>query len=503
MVEILGHKGGKSTIGLLDLPNELLDRIAEYVSNSERATNSKHATLFQLALVNKRLWKTVSPSMLVRHWPVKRHDDFHPPVAFLARHLLYNPQLRTQVRSISLSYADAFSICSELRESEALSMEARTIWLDLATRVNRSADSFEAVNGALTALVLSWTTGITSLDMQVPCYDYNYFLPLVLAADVAMRITAGSLLPTPGGLPLVALRHVDISSCHDRTETIDGKWIAPFFHLPRMKTFVGHLLHLRGDDDESSTDVDSSLECPVDFPSGTSPVEEILLSYTDFTPLGLGMLVHSCRHLRKLAISGIYFMVGTNMSTNALAQIILSHKSSLEELYLDLSECDEHELFEDFRDGAVALEDCFQHLHSLACLNIDVPSVRTSDNSWKVLSLKRLPPRLERLSANVEHVFEEDNGEHRVVDINRLPSSLTALELSGLGSWANFPPYRKRVSRYMDAFQTLMHECGQESRFPKLKDVHLPVVDHHSVEGLEVLKELASINDVELTLEHL
>ncbi|KAM0211502.1 hypothetical protein ACHAQD_010295 [Fusarium lateritium] len=503
MSENLAHKKEEPTTGLLALPNEVLERIAKYISDSEPST------VFQLALVHKRLWRITSPSVLLRRWPIRQDNHNHPSLHLLALHLLQNPQLHMHVRDISLTEADVSDSQSpgDIRlneeESEALSAEMREMAI-VMEGASLSENRFEATQGNMAALVLSWTTNITNLEMEVPYLspeDGNYFLPLRLASDVAKKIIAGGQLQS-GALPLITLRHVTVA-CSDTEANLNGLWTAPLFHLPKLRVFEGRRLYLRGADSEPSFAAGDCSKFLPDFPCGTASIEELLLEDADFTPAGLKALVRSCRRLRRLDISENYVTESADMSTNALAQIILLHKTSLETLNLQLNQWDDCELFEDFDDGPIALEDCLQYLETLTCLTINIRRIRTVGGGWKVFSLGRLPSNLESLSTDIKHIIEEGPSDQGIINVDRLPPSLRFLTLTGLKSRVNFPRYREELACYMEAFRTLLSECRPDYRLSRLKVVHLPVVDHPSIRDLEALKELASVNGVKLSLEHL
>ncbi|KAM5346006.1 hypothetical protein ACJ41O_011867 [Fusarium nematophilum] len=493
--------------GLLDLPDELLMSIAEHVSGQE------HVTLFQIALVNKRLNKIVSPSMLLRKWPANWDDYKHPAVERLALHLLRHPGLRTKVKHLRFANQDFY--CSHFPEDvevhgeefDEVSAQISETWPALADWTHWSDRELAKIPDAFAGLVLSWATDITTLDLQLPYFDPergDCFLPLLLATQVVQQLkTAGpGQMRTP--LPLAQLRHV-VFRWWDTEGTVNGKWAAPFFHLPNMRTFVGRQMSMDGVGvNEGGLDPhDELLKHLADFPVGTSSVEEILLNEVDVTVKGLGILVRACRRLKRLTVTENFVVESPEFSTNALAQIILHHKSSLEELCLHLDGWDECDLYEDFEDGLIALESCFEHLGCLTSLSVSIRSIRIADGSFKNFSLGTLPPGLKELSVDLEGILEDDTVDQRSFKLGLLPPSLEALHLSGLGSWANFPQYRTRVARHMDAFQTLVRQCGREGKLPNLRLVSLPVVDHYTVQGIELLKEIAKANRVKLMLCYL
>ncbi|KAF5562861.1 hypothetical protein FNAPI_2968 [Fusarium napiforme] len=78
---------------LLDLPDEILTYICISICDLDRVA------LFEVIHVNKKLHTIASP-LLVRHWPLYRRISKHAH-AFFAVHLLRNPHLQKNVKSIA------------------------------------------------------------------------------------------------------------------------------------------------------------------------------------------------------------------------------------------------------------------------------------------------------------------------------------------------------------------------------------------------------------------
>ncbi|KAJ3539748.1 hypothetical protein NM208_g5365 [Fusarium decemcellulare] len=494
--------------GLMNIPDELLQSIAEHI-----ATDAP-STLFQLALVNKRLHNIISPSMLLRRWPIDWSRPQGLSIDGIVLHLFRRPELRTLVKEIRLNHRDTSAIFfathvekTEVEEElEQLSAEVKERWPAKVEQSNWPDLALASMPGALAALLLSWATGLTVLDIKFTHFDptdHGFFLPLILTSQVARKMKTIGQEQEVKVLPLTELRRVHVG-WWDTEDAVDGNWAAPFFHLPKMKTFVGQQIKMHSGQVSLHSIADiSAYVHSMQFPVGTSPIEEIVLDQADITPEGLGILVRSCRRLKQLSIYENYTVETIELSVNALAQVILHHKTSLETLGIHFEMFDECELYEDFHDGPTTLENCFQDLENLRDLSVFVRPIRNSDGSWRDFSLGPLPPRLEELSTSIKHVFDEDANGQRFLDIGRLPTSLKALHLNRMGSWANFPNYRKRVACYMDGLHMLMRECGPKGKLPNLQYASLPIVDHATVEGIETLKELAEASGVRLGLLYL
>ncbi|KAH6892518.1 hypothetical protein B0T10DRAFT_483876 [Thelonectria olida] len=505
--------------GLLDLPNELLRSIVEYVSDTE------HIAVFQLALVNKRLKSIVSPSMLVRHWPAQQHPEKRPSVQRLVLHLLRHSELRTHVKWICFAHEDTLEryfpedIDIKSEELEALYKQQRENWPTLTEPVDHQGEQMPI---DFATLVLFWATDIIDLEIQIPHFnpDPNYehtldagldpvespeagshFLPLVLASHTAKTLKSMNPAQLSAGLPLAELRHVT-TTWRPQSE---GNWAAPFFYLPKVKTFFGRgvRLYVNGVEEEVINAQTPSLEHLAEFPVGTSSIEAIILDQADIPPEGLGLLARACRRLKRLIVTDDCMTNLYDVNLNYLAQVILHHKESLEDFTFHWDWYDDVELVEDFDDGPIALGDCFQELVKLKSLNINLGFYRTSSGGYKHLFISRLPPLLENLTGDLRLIFEEGPNDQKTLDVCKLPSSLKSLTLHGLGSWANFPEYRERVAHYMSGFHAIMRSCGPEGKFPELRTVSLPVVEHDTIEGIELLKELAEKNGVGLELQHL
>ncbi|KAH7203263.1 hypothetical protein BKA60DRAFT_600351 [Fusarium oxysporum] len=259
---------------LSDLPDETLERILEFVT-------SDRESLENVSLVNSRFNKIVFP-LLVRQWN-NSQECLEPSIERLALHLLRNPDLRRHVERLDLGYL------RPLHDHDP----------DLA---DLSPESLAALANA------------AERDLEVSKFLSTH-------------------------LPLGQVRHVTLQPWNSE-EVFDMAYARSFLHLPCIQKLCAYGLFDDLDNGSESDDNELPLTHLVDyvlpFPVSTSPITE--LTIVGCLRSGVPDFITACRSLRKLNIRvdyglGIYGIP----DQKELAEAVIKHKDSLEDLDLDIS----------------------------------------------------------------------------------------------------------------------------------------------------------------------
>ncbi|KAI8718218.1 hypothetical protein NCS52_00600000 [Fusarium sp. LHS14.1] len=451
---------------LLDLPDETLESVL--------LCNIDGRTLHQLTRVNKRLRRIASP-ILVQCWPYS-HER-------LLLHLLHHPEFRNHVKELKFESLVTFrdheedhSGCEISNESlEALAATVDDAWPTLAKSTKWAEYIRRGNTDALCTLLLCWATKLSSLDITVPYFDAKQrhdLLVLQLTSQVVrMWKKTGST-----DLPLLGLRSV-VFRHWDTEFSTDGLYAAAFFHLPNVKAFSSWKFGLWGWGEGSERNYnDPTLgwvptanprdEYILDFPVGTSPIEELILDEVDVSVESLSRVVSACQRLKLLLYRPGPVCDNSWLSWRGLANVILHHKSSLETLLIDFDrpgnsiffsddEEMEHDGGDDANDdgdnhghdddpevGSIHLRDCYQYLECLKSLSIDV-----------------------------SFLYKEDGyGDYHITP-SRLPSSLVNLRLEGLCLASLWKRSIQETEDQMNDLASLVQECSPDGKLPNLRQI--------------------------------
>ncbi|KAM5349752.1 hypothetical protein ACJ41O_006257 [Fusarium nematophilum] len=456
---------------LTDLPDEILECIIVHTSDL------MHDTLLELALASKRLSKVVTP-MLVRRW------SGGPPLECLLLHLFQHPELRARVKHLRLHCLS--TACEQHGGPSELGIRDDHLQ-DLAIALSDAwpvpPEWPELMRNGLSdvfgALLLCWATKLASLDLVVPFFqpeDHDDFVFLQMVGQAVQQFRALGPGPTPLPLPLLELRSVAFRHWDTELST-DGRYAAPFFHLPKMKVFFGFKLGMfdpawREDDDTEAV----RGRYMIDFPVGTSPIEELILEDADISIAGLSTLVGACRRLKTLVFQPGPVLENQELSSTGLAQAILLQKASLEILMIDFERNGLMEIYESAdEEGSVGLEECFQYLERLESLTIDAYTL------FKECS--------------------EDEAQPTPQDIvGRLPPSLIHLRLEQIGLGEKWASSREQADEYLDGLESFLRECRPDGKFPKFR--YLDVAECWSDDECFVrLEGLAAAQRVQLSFD--
>ncbi|KAL2687912.1 hypothetical protein Neosp_005481 [[Neocosmospora] mangrovei] len=452
---------------LLDLPDETLESVL--------LCNVDGRTLHQLTRVNKRLRRIASP-ILVQCWPYS-HER-------LMLQLLHHPELRKHVKELKFESLVAFrdheedhSRCEISDESlEVLAATVDDAWPALAKSTKWAEYIRKGNTDALCTLLLCWATKLSSLDITVPFFNAKRrqdLLVLQLASQaVRMWKKTGST-----DLPLLQLRSV-VFRHWDTEFSTDALYAAAFFHQPNLKSFAG--CRLGGWDwfeDLQGNYIDPILgwvptanprdEYILDFPVGTSPIEDLILDEVDLSEESLFKIVSACQQLKLLVYRLAPVCDNSWLSCKELANVMLHHKKSLETLVLDFElpqgslvfsddeqteshgsddandDGDSHGHGDGPKVGSIHLRDCYQYLECLKSFSVDV-----------------------------SFLYKEYDDDDDYAMPSRLPSSLVRLRLEGLclGTW------RQSIEDTEDKFydlEILIQECRPDGKLPNLRQINI------------------------------
>ncbi|CVL07698.1 uncharacterized protein FMAN_14576 [Fusarium mangiferae] len=337
---------------LLDLPDEIHTQIYTLIGDSNRLA------LFQVIYVNKRLHRIASP-LLVRHWP------FHPEIlhkeapARFALHLVRNPHLQRNVKSIvfdDLIRIEEDDTLVGVDGLDELALAARQRFPELANDPGWCEGLVTAKVGPVAALLLVLCTRIESLNLTVPYYQESRLLVLNL-----LSLALGQNGPQR---PL------------ENLQLVVFKWLGldPDLHETR-------------------------------FPIGTSPIEDLFLESACLTNHGLLTIISACKRLKKLVFTWRNHARATDEGHHSAhftltRQALLLHAKSLEELAFSLTTHrfrHEMSLVNASRARMECLKDCFGQMNKLKRLSMDIHVLYYHDNLRNETMLDFLPRSLERL----------------------------------------------------------------------------------------------------------
>ncbi|CAH0044345.1 unnamed protein product [Clonostachys solani] len=434
---------------LLDLPNEVLSRIAERLSDAD------HKALFSLIYVNKRL-NIITTPFLVRRWPPVERDalEHSPGYDRFVLHLLRNPTLR---RYISLLDAGDFSTREDRDdvetavsrdELEEIATAGLRDWPALAELSEWREQISEGIQDAFVVLILLWARDLVEFDFTVPLIglirlDGEEQLTLGFVSQVARMFSGSSEGAILDHLPLAKLQSVQYK--HGDTEFgVQGKYAAPFFYLPNLRTFFGFRIEMAPSHiEESFEDGDGDQSTYLtEFPVGTSTVEEIILNTSDVCLEGLTTLVRACRRLRTFALHYGPVLDTREVDSSRLAELLLARADSLQNLALDWGESPTLEIT---AQGPLKIEQCFHQLH-----------------------------RLEYLELALYMLCEESEIDGQAfISLNSqlLPKSLRCLCLVGNADWRL--KNEVALTKLVDSIEAFMLKCGPGGEFPHMEALEL------------------------------
>ncbi|KAF5229571.1 hypothetical protein FANTH_14141 [Fusarium anthophilum] len=424
---------------LLDLPDELLTDICTLICDSDRLA------LFPVTYVNKRLHRIASP-LLVRHWPFYREILYKQAPARFALHLVRNPHLQGNVKSIIIDDL----ICVEQDDPldvaglDELALVARQRFPELANDPGWCDGLVDGKLDSALALLLVLCTRVESLELTLPYYQQSRLLVLNLVS-LTLRHSGPQR-------PLENLK-LAMVGWHDAEDPGDIQCAAPFFHLPNVKTlvvsFLSDKIPIKSISEEKDQNEHARLGLDYDiyetrFPVGTSPVEELFLNYTSLTYQGLLTVFSACKRLTKLVFAlhnPAYIIDRPHYSFTLVRQALLLHAASLEELGFDL---------EGHRFGPdVSLE--YGSTMGLECLK----------RCFKQLN------KLKRLTMDIHVIYyHDDPGNENMLDC--LPRSL-----EHLGLLCNLACHRPQVLQLVEILCTVLKACGTGTRLCELKTLEI------------------------------
>ncbi|KAM5521258.1 hypothetical protein FOXYSP1_15149 [Fusarium oxysporum f. sp. phaseoli] len=430
---------------LSDLPDETLERIFEFVT-------SNRESLENVSLVNSRFNKIVFP-LLVRQWN-NSQECLEPSIERLALHLLRNPDLRRHVERLDLGYLRPLH--DHDPDSADLSPESLAALADAAEK-DLNVSKFLSTHvchrirlgceDAIAALILAWCTRLTHLNITVPSLhpdSHQHFMPLLYVKEAVCRLLDGPAKMAPQ-LPLGQVRHVTLQPWNSE-EVFDMAYARSFLHLPCIQKLCAYGLFDDLDNGSESDDNELLLTHLVDyvlpFPVSTSPITE--LTIVGCLRSGVPDFITACRSLRKLNIRvdyglGIYGMP----DQKELAEAVIKHKDSLEDLDLDIS-------IMNFPNPDPVLEETYSQFSRIRTLAVHIADF--FKGAW---------------SKGVEDCVK--------VVLDRIPKDIQVLKPRShrfIESWVS-SSNDVFLEPYLEGIIELLEEAGPQGRFSKLRVLDL------------------------------
>ncbi|KAF4443038.1 hypothetical protein FACUT_1591 [Fusarium acutatum] len=455
---------------LLGLPDELLTDIFTLICDTNRLA------LFQVIYVNKRLHRIASP-LLVRHWPFYPEILHKQAPARFALHLLRNPHLQRNVKSIVLDELIRIDEDDPLVGADGLdelALAARQRFPELANDPGWCDGLVNGYIDPVAALLLGLCTGLEKLDLMIPSFQGT---PPGL---IVLQFVSAALKQNGPQRPLNKLRVV-VLRWHDDEDTGDIQCAASFFHLPNVKTLAlssfSDEIPLRDITNEAS-DIELQMDSDLyetRFPVGTSPIEELFLDSTCLTNHGLLTIVSACKRLKKLVFTWRN-PAGTaedgHDSTRLTRQTLLLHAASLEELAFSLMT---HRFRHDttLENASKArfecLKDCFEKMIKLKRLSMDFHVLYYRDISQNEEMLDFLPRSLEHL-----------------------------------GLQCDLASYQPQVLQHIEMLCMVLKACGPGNRFCALQTLEIWLFVYGDIDkGIyEPVNELAREKGIKFTFNH-
>lgn len=486
--------------GLTAIPNEILEHISTYVSDTN------HPDIFALRLVSKRLNEIAAP-LRVRHWSDDGdygHYSTSGSIVTLDRfalELLRYPELRSRVRSLNLTWIqtphdhDAARVGLRSTNLELLAQAAEEVLPDLASSTDLCQQIRRVWDDGIAVLVLVWTTSLESLTLTIPPIprdgDWHYYdrlLVLRLAKRLALRCVAQNPRPTQA-LPLAKLQYLHYryggvgnwSPEHD----INMRQLTPFLHLPSLKslkiTCLGNDYH---DPRGSYGAREDSFSMP--YPKRTSPIESIVIATAHITMNGLRKVLGACKSLK--AFRAEFVDADESLArpfpwSIVLAECLLDHKSSLEGIDIPMYDHDSTWITSSTssEEGPEELVECIQRFTKLKRLSIPVSiNYYGAENSYE---REWITP--DRLPKSIEYLKFYDSL-RLILRECRLPKSAFVTELG----------------KALGLVTSIVAETGQKGRLSQLKYIDCAAVvrDDPEIKWVEELKEMAKERGVQVLL---
>ncbi|SPJ75961.1 uncharacterized protein FTOL_05692 [Fusarium torulosum] len=479
-------------VGLIDIPNEIIEHILTFVSDIN------HSTIFNVALANKHLSQVVRP-LRVRHWSDDGYYGYHNggspclPISRLALELLRRPELRSRVKSLNFTFfqsptdLDPGRVQLSPENLELLAVAADEILPDFARTSKLCENILGGWDDALAVLVITWATNLTSLGISVPFFEPSpridtdqeaddEVLILRYAKQLAVQFNdRGYKSSTP--LPLAKLHHLEFRHW-DTENNVDVRYLTPFLYLPKLKSLK---TYRTGDEryDEPDERIKKRLENTfmMPFPAGTSSIEMMMCEESTSTSDGLSSLMRACRGLRVFHLDFAEDLIDNTRSCKQLARDLLHHASTMEELILPLDDMCDLTLREEPSDDGISLEESYKHLK-----------------------------KLKRLTVPMLDLFYESqggNGLNGKIITSLVPESVEYLKLMNTSICCNWKSQKDQAQQCAAGMVTLLEETGPDGRLCKLRtlDLSFGMLNDPDMKDIVKAKSLAEANGVMLILQ--
>ncbi|KAF5549415.1 hypothetical protein FPHYL_9667 [Fusarium phyllophilum] len=329
---------------------------------------------------------------------------------------------------------------------------------------------------AIAVLILAWCTRLTHLSLTIPSFypeSRQQFMPLLYVKEAVSRYLDGPA-EMASQLPLGQVRHVTLQPWNNE-EVFVMAYARSFLHLPYIQTFCAYGLiddlesELDNEDNELPLTYRDDYELP--FPVSTSPIIE--LTIVGCLRSGVPDFITACRLLTKLNVRVDHELDMYGFpDQRELAEAVLKHKDSLEELDLHIS-------IPKFPNPDPFLEETYSQMSRIQ--NLAVHIVDFFEGSWSTV------------------------GENCIkVVLNRIPKDIQVLKSRSqtfIDSWVS-SSNNVFLEPYLEGIIELLEEAGPRGRFSKLRvlDLSEAFVDDPIMFDIRRIKQLATSRGVKLLL---
>ncbi|KAG5748083.1 hypothetical protein H9Q69_008150 [Fusarium xylarioides] len=457
-------------VTLSDLPDETLERVLEFVT-------SDRPSLEDASLVNTRFNKIVFP-LLVRQWN-NSQECLEPSLESLALHLLRNPGLRRHVERLDFGYLRPLH--DHDPDSVDLSSESLAALADAAEKDLQVSEFLSThvchrirlgCEDAIAVLILAWCTRLTHLNLAIPSFypeSRQHFMPLLYVTE-AMSRYLDEPAEMASQLSLGQVRHVTLQPWNNE-EVVFMAYARSFLHLPCIQTFCAYGLlddvdkEIDNEDNELPLTHRDDYELP--FPVSTSPITE--LTIVGCLRSGVPDFITACRSLTKLIVRVDHGLdIYGFPDQRELAEAVLKHKDSLEDLDLDIS-------IPKFPNPNPALEEAYSQLS-----------------------------RIRTLAVHIVDFFEGAVEGYIKIVLDRIPQDIQILRPRShrfIESWVSSSndPF---LEPYLEGIIELLEDAGPQGRFSKLRvlDLSEAFVDDPIMSDIKRIKQSSTSRGVKLLL---
>jgi hypothetical protein len=463
---------------ILSIPEELIAHIFTFIAKDRDPdflplTLCIPRTMLNLSLTCKLFHQIVTPLLLYRWSNCGGYCPNEILTSFFA-HIIKNTGTGRIVRDVCCSTDQSDGLYIEhLGDVDQFTRLINKAYPELVQNTFWSKAILEEQSAdALRALLLTVLPNIEVLELNIDGF-YSHTLRLV---DNSLRqwnemelLSSGPQKSIPTSIPFSNLRRIIFDQEPDLTDASgNANFMSSFFKLPQIREIFGYRM--------SALNLEA-----IQFPSGVSTVETLVLMNSAFDDDAIYLLLGTCKALRKLNLT----MDCTDpwrpseFSSEAIGKAVAKHAQSLEELTINVIYSYQT------RNLDSALDSIGSHLRSLTKLQF-------LDIGAEVLFGKE--------AVDEEDVNEEDmdlDGDDEseqqeppsfsLVDV--MPASIQHLEINSIDIGRELA-----IEAVLASLHNFLERCGKNKMFSKMRSLIVSrwlEENQHYPEENELIKRLA------------